>query len=117
MWDELRRYHWPGNVRELRNVLERCVLLSEGNTLQQEWLQLGKVLPDREDRPLGADEMSLRLDGSMTLDEMDRFIIRSALARHDFNVTATARALGTTRETIRYRIRKHGLTGPDPQKP
>ncbi len=49
------------------------------------------------------------LDGSMALDDMDRHIIETALKRHDFNVTATARALGTTRETLRYRIQKYGL--------
>jgi two-component system response regulator AtoC len=112
MWAELRHYHWPGNVRELRNVLERCILLSEGNTLQLEWLQLGKVPPDIEARQLRADEISLRLDGSMTLDEMEGIIIRTALAQHDFNVMATARTLGATRETIRYRIRKYGLAEP-----
>ena len=45
----------------------------------------------------------------LALDEMDRFIIQTALERNDFNVMATARALGTTRETLRYRIQKYGL--------
>jgi two-component system, NtrC family, response regulator AtoC len=45
----------------------------------------------------------------MALDEMDSYIIRAALERNGYNVTATARALGTTRETLRYRIQKYGL--------
>jgi transcriptional regulator with GAF, ATPase, and Fis domain len=40
---------------------------------------------------------------------MDRHIIRTALEKHDFNVSATARALGTTRETLRYRVQKYHL--------
>jgi DNA-binding NtrC family response regulator len=116
VWKELRSYDWPGNVRELRNVLERCILLSEGDALQLEWLQLGKKRPGPEASHSRTDEVTLRLDGSMTLDDMDRLIIHTALSQHDFNVTATARALGTTRETIRYRIRKHGLSGPNPRQ-
>jgi two-component system response regulator AtoC len=49
------------------------------------------------------------LDGSMALDEMDSFIIQSTLEKTGYNVTATARALGTTRETLRYRIQKYNL--------
>ena len=45
----------------------------------------------------------------MALDDMDKHIIQTALARHAYNVTATARALGTTRETLRYRVDKYGL--------
>jgi DNA-binding NtrC family response regulator len=49
---------------------------------------------------------------------MDSYIIQTALERNGYNVTATARALGTTRETLRYRIQKYQLrTGEarDPQ--
>ena len=48
-------------------------------------------------------------DGSIALEDMDRLVIETALARNDHNVTATARMLGTTRETLRYRIQKYGL--------
>ena len=45
----------------------------------------------------------------MALDEMDSYIIQTALEKCGYNVTATARALGTTRETLRYRIQKYNL--------
>jgi transcriptional regulator with GAF, ATPase, and Fis domain len=45
----------------------------------------------------------------MVLEDMDRHIIETALKRNNYNIAATARALGTTRETLRYRIQKHGL--------
>jgi DNA-binding NtrC family response regulator len=45
----------------------------------------------------------------MALEDMERFIIEVALRQHDYNVMATARALGTTRETLRYRVQKYGL--------
>jgi len=48
VWEMLRSYWWPGNVRELRNVIERGVLLAEGEVFPREWLQLpGELKPMR----------------------------------------------------------------------
>ncbi|MFP8968164.1 sigma-54-dependent transcriptional regulator [Pokkaliibacter sp. CJK22405] len=107
VWQRLRSHSWPGNVRELRNVVERCVLLAEGEDFPLEWLQLGKA-----DNSAGAgaqvqgERLILPLDGSISLDEMEKYIIEVALEQHEHNVVATARALGTTRETLRYRMQK-----------
>ncbi len=116
-WATLRAHAWPGNVRELRNAVERCVLFSEGEALDPRWLQLpSSVAPAAETalRPTpGADSIRLPLDGSLSLDAMEREILRQALERTQHNVTAAARLLGTTRQTLRYRVRKHGLRGLD----
>lgn len=111
VWERLRGYVWPGNVRELRNVLERSVLLAESNLLPMRWLQLPHE-GSRSDLPTAAEEgrtICFPLDGSQSLDEMEARIIRTALERNGFNVTSTARALGATRQTLRYRIEKHGI--------
>ncbi|MEJ2434897.1 MAG: sigma 54-interacting transcriptional regulator, partial [Pseudolabrys sp.] len=111
VWDRFRAHHWPGNVRELRNVVERCVLFAEDETFPIQWLQLGAAdLGDGYNEPSADGEaIHIPLNGRMSLDEMDRYIIKTALERNRFNVTATARALGTTRETLRYRITKYNL--------
>ncbi|MFI3137730.1 MAG: sigma-54 dependent transcriptional regulator [Methylococcaceae bacterium] len=114
VWNKLKAHHWPGNVRELRNVIERCVLFSEGATFPIMWLQL----PGQEQTPVADNRVMdnsiiLPLDGSMALDDMDRFIIKTALERADNNLTAAARALGATRETLRYRVRKYNLQSVD----
>jgi transcriptional regulator with GAF, ATPase, and Fis domain len=57
-----------------------------------------------------ADVLQIPLDGSMDLEDMDRYIIQTALGRTGYTITAAARALGTTRETLRYRVRKYGLS-------
>ncbi|NOT12234.1 MAG: sigma-54-dependent Fis family transcriptional regulator [Methylococcaceae bacterium] len=118
VWTKLKAHYWPGNVRELRNVIERCVLLSEGPLFPVQWLQL----PGQDERPSQATEnegsvkgeisaqgIFLPLDGSMALDDMDKFIIKTALDRAENNLTAAARDLGATRETLRYRVRKYNL--------
>jgi DNA-binding NtrC family response regulator len=51
----------------------------------------------------------LPLDGSISLEEMERYILQKALEQHQYNISATARALGATRETLRYRVDKYGL--------
>jgi DNA-binding NtrC family response regulator len=110
VYGKLRAYDWPGNVRELRNVVERGVLLADDEVFPERWLQLGSGLASRESGPeVDGDRAIIPLDGSMALDQMDSYIIQTALERNRYNVTATARALGTTRETLRYRIQKYGL--------
>jgi DNA-binding NtrC family response regulator len=109
-WAELRAYSWPGNVRELRNAVERCVLFADGPLFPTQWLQLqGSPARSAAETAETADGIFIPLDGSMDLDDMDRYIIETTLNRHLGNVTASARALGTTRETLRYRVRKYGL--------
>ncbi|MGR9086184.1 MAG: sigma-54-dependent transcriptional regulator [Gammaproteobacteria bacterium] len=110
VWARLKAHHWPGNVRELRNVIERCVLFAEGSVFPGQWLQLpGQAFVETTVDAGGKNSITLPLDGSMALDDMDRFIIQAALEKAGYNLTAAARALGATRETLRYRVRKYRL--------
>jgi transcriptional regulator with PAS, ATPase and Fis domain len=110
VYQKLRRYDWPGNVRELRNVVERAVLLSDGDIFPDHWLQLDRTLGRLPGAPnVEGDRLTIPLDGSMALEEMDSYIIQKALEKSGYNITAAARALKTTRETLRYRIQKYGL--------
>ena len=112
VWSALRAHDWPGNVRELRNVLERCVLLSDTQTLAEHWLQLQPVPPGAQpDALLSHAERGVHFpfDGTLSLDTMERKIVAEALERSNYNVTAAARLLGTSRETLRYRVNKYGL--------
>ncbi len=111
VWEKLKQHDWPGNVRELRNVIERCVLFAEDAEFPEQWLQLRN--PQTFSANHSGDEnkqfIRLPLDGTMALDDMDSFIIKTALERAGNNLTAAARDLGTTRETLRYRVRKYQL--------
>jgi two-component system response regulator AtoC len=125
LWDQLRAHKWSGNVRELRNVIERCVLFSQGEELSLRWLQLTPEVatepapPGKPGAPgipspgathdTAVPSIQLPLDGSMGLEDMDRAIIEAVLERQHYNVAATARTLKTTRDTLRYRIRKYGI--------
>ncbi len=108
VWRRLQAYAWPGNVRELRNVLERSVLLSKGDTLDDRWLGLPGPSETAPVGP-GVDAIRVPIDGSLGLDEIEAMLIRQALEHSARNVSAAARLLGVSRQTLRYRIEKHGI--------
>jgi DNA-binding NtrC family response regulator len=93
-------YHWPGNARELRNIIERAIVLSASDTLLMETLPPELRTDQRQEVPGRADNR---------LEQVERDLLSAALRRHDGNITAAARELGTTRDTIRYRKRKYRL--------
>jgi DNA-binding NtrC family response regulator len=115
VWDALKAYDWPGNVRELRNVIERCVLFADSDVFPLQWLQLPSRRGDAAPAPLQSDgdHLTLPLDGTMSIDDMDRHIVAAAVARAEGNLSAAARMLGTTRQTLRYRVKKYNIDTSD----
>jgi DNA-binding NtrC family response regulator len=104
----LKAYHWPGNVRELRNVIERAFILHAGaEEIRPEHLapELRKTPPPR--RPeRGAPPVT---DQGLVLDDVERKLIAEAMERASGNQSKAARLLGVSRDTLRYRLKKHGM--------
>lgn len=101
----LSNYSFPGNVRELENLVERMVVLSDENSLT-----LADV-PDYITKPMqtfGNVRIELPAD-SISLDEVEKEIIRYALEMHNRNQSQTARYLGITRSALIYRMQKFGF--------
>lgn len=103
----IQHHFWPGNVRELRNLMEQAVLLATTNRLQSDDLMLPVVRPSRAE-VLMADPNLPAEDGSK-LDVMERDLLVKALANAQNNVSQAARDLGISRDTMRYRLEKHGI--------
>jgi two-component system response regulator AtoC len=104
----LRGYHWPGNVRELRNVIERAFILHAGaDEIRPEHLapELRKAPPPKRQDKL---VQPLSEDG-LVLDEVERKLIAEAMERASGNQSKAARLLGVSRDTLRYRLKKHGM--------
>ena len=98
----LQQYGWPGNVRELRNVIERAMLLSDGDRLD------GRDFPAMA-TPIGAgDEFELPAKG-VDLEKLERNLVIQALRRSGGNQTRAGALLGLNRDQIRYRIEKFQL--------
>jgi DNA-binding NtrC family response regulator len=102
----LKAYSWPGNVRELRNLVERAVLLSEGDTLEiRDFESLHTLHAPHGDRHGG---FNLPPEGVL-LDDVEKTLVVQALERAGGNQTRAAALLGLHRDQIRYRIEKFGL--------
>ena len=111
--DIFRHYHWPGNVRELRNVIERVMILEDGDLITSTYLPrgLGKdeiATEDKASSPLpqsSASQFNLPAEG-ITLDEVEMSLVRQALERSGGNQTRAAELLGISRDQLRYRLKK-----------
>jgi two-component system response regulator AtoC len=99
----LQAYGWPGNVRELRNVIERAMLLSDGDRLDaRDFSAMSTALA-------GAEHFELPASG-VDLEKLERSLVLQALRRCGGNQTRAGGLLGLNRDQIRYRIEKFGLT-------
>jgi transcriptional regulator with GAF, ATPase, and Fis domain len=109
--EALQQYDWPGNVRELENVIARAMIHSSGGTLQLD----GQLGVDRTD-PRGATRSSGELSGeSDTLDAVQRTHIERVLRECGWRINGAGNAavrLGLHPNTLRFRIKKLGLTIP-----
>ncbi len=103
--DMLEAYDWPGNVREMRNVLEHAVVTTDGDLIEAANISLPTILSGWPTpvTPAAADS------GGNALSNAEREVILQALESCNWNVVKTARLLGVTRDTLRYRLRRHGL--------
>jgi len=99
-------YHWPGNVRELENIIQRSVTLCSGTTLDAADIQFDSARSRR-----GPDHEPALPDG-VTLDQWEQEIIREALKRAGGNKSQAARALGLSRNALRYRLSQMGVADP-----
>jgi two-component system, NtrC family, response regulator AtoC len=114
--DYIREYGWPGNVRELKNQMERLVLLVSDDLIDAHHFDRPSLPPPSSRAPLsvrapksnGSGTHAL-LEAELGLDEMERELIRRALARVAGNVSQAARILKVSRQTLMYRIKKHAL--------
>jgi len=101
--DMLTAYHWPGNVRELENVIERAVLLADGDVIHGHHLppslQMNRYAPRREEHG----------DFTVRVRSFEEELITEALKDTNGNQTAAARKLGISKRIIQYKVAKYGI--------
>ena len=107
----LLRYEWRGNVRELRNVIERAMILEDGEMITTEYLPDSLMEQPFTDAS-GSSEVKIK-DGLLTfpvqqlsLEKLENSLIRWALSGADGNKSQAARTLGITRDQFIYRLNK-----------
>ncbi|NPA35446.1 MAG: sigma-54-dependent Fis family transcriptional regulator [Chlorobi bacterium] len=97
--EKLMKHNWPGNVRELQHTIEKAVILSDSGSLTVDSFsikgkkQTGKYL----------------LESGLTLEDMEKEMILSAIGEENSNMSNVARRLGITRQTLYNKIKKYGI--------
>ncbi len=102
----LKHYKWSGNIRELRNLCERLSILFSNQIIEPENLPI--EFQDKENHVEETSDFVLPSMG-LKLDALEANLINQALDRTQGNRSKSARLLGITRDTLLYRMQKHGF--------
>lgn len=109
----LQKYTFPGNVRELRNIIERCLILQEGNFINPSKLLNLTETEDTDsqtEKSAGvSDLISENIEKNLTLPEMERQYILAMYAKHKNNLAHTSTALDVSLSTLKRKLREFGL--------
>jgi len=130
----LLNYDWPGNVRELKNALERAMILEEGNQLRADDLPFtvtsGKGGAALGENKLGAPVAEAQLapgkrrlpalsipEGGTSLEDVEHALVELALQQSHGNQIKAAKLLSISRDALRYKMKKFGLSHSDEEEP
>ncbi|MBU1228660.1 MAG: sigma-54 dependent transcriptional regulator [Proteobacteria bacterium] len=110
--EALTRHTWPGNVRELENVLERALILARSDTFGLDLLppQLAGLVSEQADAAPGETHNALPAALGHAMDDAERETLVRALGTYAGHRENTADALGISRRTLQYKLKKYGLT-------
>lgn len=99
---KLKKHDFPGNVRELQYVLERAVIMTDGNVLHPDDLVFSSI--ER------ASKTNTRMDAnSLNLDNLEKTAILTVLEKNKGNISKSAKELGITRAALYRRLDKYEL--------
>jgi len=114
----LVEYEWPGNIRELRNLIERTVLLEDGELLEERHLRLNRAQGPGGTESLLQSLQRIIVDGEVGAEginfegimmRVEEALILRASETTGWNQSRTAELLGIKRDKLRYRMKLHGM--------
>jgi len=109
-----RRYSWPGNVRELKNVIERAMILEDGDVITLEHMPRDIASASGGRTTTGAKAVGGDALGALfpfppegiSLEEVEMYLVRQAVQRSGGNQKRAGELLGISRDQLRYRLKK-----------
>jgi len=112
--EKMMRYPWPGNIRELENVIERTMVMIDGEMVSMEHL----ILPGQQEKEISESQIPLTSEElkeikkqmrEKAVEEIEKAFVLNALERHQWNVTRAAEDVGMLRPNFQALMRKHNL--------
>jgi DNA-binding NtrC family response regulator len=104
--DQMLAYHWPGNIRELENILERAIVKSHGEAIENVDLPAApQRVPDLWYGGNGTREVSLK----QWLSNSEKDYLRSLLIKYKGSISSTAKEAKVDNKTLYRKMRRHGL--------
>lgn len=104
----MQSYPWPGNIRELQNIVERSVILRRSSVIGVKDLNLATVLPCAG--AAGSDGLPVLPPEGISLEEVEKGLIKKALEAAGGNRSEAARLLKIPRHVLIYRLEKFNLS-------
>jgi DNA-binding NtrC family response regulator len=102
-----RQYAWPGNVRELRNVIERALILEDGDQITTRYLPPALLHKAAPGGAMAPPPPAFRLPPEgIALEAVENSLVQQAMAQSGNNQTRAAELLGISRDQLRYRLKK-----------
>ncbi len=97
--DRLIHHSFPGNIRELQNLIERAVIMEQGDELSLDFIPISPLLA----------KSSVSQDSNGTLEELEKDYIKRVIQQVNFNKSHASRILGIARKTLREKMQKYDL--------
>jgi transcriptional regulator with PAS, ATPase and Fis domain len=110
----LMDFEWPGNIRELENIVERLVIMSEGETIEASHVPMyirGKEVYMKITTPRTNEEFKKmkKQIRAKAIENVERAFVIDVLRRNDWNVSKAARDIGVKRQNLQSLIRKYNI--------
>ncbi len=97
--EKLKAQPWFGNIRELEHTIEKAIIITDGNVLEEKSFLF----------PQFAEPVPSPSHTVTTLEEMEYRMIQSAMEKHEGNLSAVANQLGISRQTLYNKLKRYGL--------
>ena len=104
-------YSWPGNIREFQNMVEWISITCKGTRVDIDNLPAYLKAPDQAS---SHNALPSLLSYGLSVEDVEKVMLREALGRSKGNISEAARLLKVTRNTLRYRMGKYNLKIPEP---
>ena len=100
----LIKYQWPGNIRQLETVIERAIIICEGDKITL------KDIKDELKIPYFRNIFDIEIpDEGINYEELEKEMLKKALIKSNFVIAKAAKLMGMTYDTFWYRVKKFGL--------